>query len=108
MKGTWATFALDLLVLMGVLILLLARSGAQTAPALDSISLNASSIVGDNTVQGRVTLNMAAPADLDVSLAADPFNEARVPASVTIKAGETSAPFTVITALSKMAVAGEN
>jgi hypothetical protein len=108
MKGNCATFALDLLALMAVIILLLTRSHAQTTPALDSISLNASSVVGDNTVQGRVTLNMAAPEDLEVSLAADPFNEARVPASVTIRAGETSAPFTVITALGKTAVAGEN
>jgi hypothetical protein len=108
MNEKWTTFALDLFVLMSVITLLLVRSYAQTTPSLDSISLNSSSVVGANTVQGKVTLNMAAPEDLEVSLAADPLNEANVPASVTIKAGETSAPFTVVTALSKAAVAGEN
>src|SRR5712692_7826737 len=54
-------------------------------PMLTSISLSAPSAVGANTVQGRVTLNTAAPSDLEVTMAADPLNAATVPSSVTIK-----------------------
>ncbi len=38
-------------------------------PMLTSISLSAPSAVGGNTVQGRVTLNTAAPSDLEVKRA---------------------------------------
>ena len=77
-------------------------------PMLTSISLSAPSAVGGNTVQGRVTLNTAAPSDLEVTMAADPLNAATVPSSVTIKEGEISAPFTVTTPLSKVTVGGHD
>src|SRR6266571_3550668 len=75
-------------------------------PMLNSISLSAPSVVGGNTVQGRVTMNAPAPFDLEVSLAVDPPSVAKAPASVTVKAGETSAAFTVTTPVSKMVVGG--
>lgn len=75
-------------------------------PMLNSISLSAPSVVGGNTVQGRVTLNSPAPFDLEVSLAVDPPSVAKAPASVTVKAGETSTAFTVTTPVSKMVAGG--
>ena len=75
-------------------------------PMLNSISLSAPSVVGGNTVQGRVTMNAPAPFDLEVSLAVDPPSVAKAPASVTVKAGETSTAFTVTTPVSKMVVGG--
>jgi len=77
-----------------------------SAPMLDTVSLSAPSVVGGNMVQGRVTLNAPAPFDLEVSLAVDPPSGAKVPSSLTVKAGETSAAFTVTTPVSKMVVGG--
>jgi Peptidase family M48 len=73
---------------------------------LNSVSLSAPSVVGGNIVQGRVNMNMPAPFDLEVSLAVDPPLGANAPSSVTVKAGETSATFTVTTPVSKMVVGG--
>jgi len=73
---------------------------------LNSISLSAPSVVGGNIVQGRVTMNATAPFDVEVSLAVDPPSGAAAPSSVTIKAGETSAAFTVTTPVSKMVIGG--
>jgi hypothetical protein len=73
---------------------------------LNSISLSAPSVVGGNIVQGRVTMNATAPFDVEVSLAVDPPSGATAPSSVTIKAGETSAAFTVTTPVSKMVIGG--
>ena len=73
---------------------------------LTSISLSAPSVVGGNVVHGRVTMNATAPFDVEVSLAVDPPSGATAPSSVTIKAGETSAAFTVTTPVSKMVIGG--
>ena len=72
---------------------------AQDSPLLlSSISLSSASVTEGRSLQGTVTLNMAAPADgVAVSLAADPAGAAFVPASVKIPAGATSATFPVST-----------
>jgi hypothetical protein len=63
---------------------------------LSSLTLSASTVVGGNAVQGRVTLNAAAPAATVVTLASSNA-AASVPASVTVAAGATSASFNVNT-----------
>ncbi len=67
-----------------------------TPLTLSSLTLSSSAVVGGNTVQGRVTLNAAAPAATVVNLASSNA-AASVPASVTVAAGATSASFTVNT-----------
>ncbi len=67
-----------------------------TPLTLSSLTLSASTVVGGNAVQGRVTLNAAAPAATVVNLASSNAT-ASVPASVTVAAGATSASFTVNT-----------
>jgi len=67
-----------------------------TPLTLSSLTLGASSVVGGNTVQGRVTLSAAAPAATVVTLASSSA-VASVPASVTVAAGTTSASFTINT-----------
>jgi hypothetical protein len=65
---------------------------------LSSISLSSASVTEGRTLQGTVTLNMAAPANgVAVSLAAEPAGAVFVPASVKIPAGATSATFPVST-----------
>ena len=64
--------------------------------SLLSLTLSASSVVGGNAVQGRVTLSAVAPAATVVNLASSSA-VAAVPASVTVAAGATSASFTVNT-----------
>jgi hypothetical protein len=59
-------------------------------------------------VDGRITLSRPADRDVEVTLAVDPPLTARVPSSVTIKEGEQSATFTVVTSISKIAVGGED
>lgn len=68
-------------------------------PALtvSALTLNPSSVVGGNSVQGTVTLSASAPAATAVSLASSSA-QATVPASVTIAAGASSGTFTVGTA----------
>jgi len=88
--------------------LLLAGVCAAENAALSSVSLNSASVVGGNSVVGAVTLNTPAPSDIEVSLAADPSTAAKVPASVTIPAGATSANFQITTLLSKTAVVGND
>ena len=70
---------------------------AQDSPLLlSSINLSSASVTEGRSLQGTVTLNMAAPANgVAVSLAADPAGAAVVPASVKIPAGATSATFAV-------------
>jgi hypothetical protein len=82
--------------------------GCATDYCLDSISLTAPSVVGGSSVDSRITLSGPASYDVEVSLAVDPPSAARVPSSVTIKAGQASATFTVITSVSKIAVGGED
>jgi hypothetical protein len=76
-------------------------------PVLSSVTVNSTSVVAGKSVQGAVTLNMPAPYDVEVSLAADPSNAAKLPPSVRVPAGATSASFLISTALPKSAV-GEN
>src|SRR2546429_275938 len=90
------------------LLLVVAGISAAENPALSSVSLNSASVVGGNSVLGAVTLNMLAPADVEVSLAADPSNAAKVPPSVTVPAGSTSATFQITTLLNKTAVVGND
>src|SRR5438132_13146827 len=84
--------------------LVVAGVSAAENPALSSVSLNSASVVGGNSVLGAVTLNMPAPSDVEVSLAADPSNGAKVPPSVTVPAGCTSATFQITILLNKTAV----
>jgi len=89
------TVLLSLVVCLGVVV----SVSAQNSPLLlSSISLSAPSVTEGRSIQGKVTLNMAAPAEgVAVSLAADPIGAAFVPASVKIPAGATSATFPVNT-----------
>jgi len=91
-----------------VFVVLVAASAVAETPELSSVSLNSPSVVGGNAVHGVVTLNMAAPFDVEVSLAADPAKAAKLPASVTVAAGSKTAAFTVNTVMSKSAVAGSD
>jgi hypothetical protein len=67
-------------------------------PALtvSAVTLNPTSIVGGNNVQGTVTLSATASAATSVTLASN-SPQATVPASVTVAAGASSATFTVAT-----------
>ena len=73
---------------------------------LSGLSLSAASVVGGNTVQGRVVLGAPAPYDLEVALAVDPPKSAEIPSSVTIRQGQDSATFTVVTPLGARSVGG--
>jgi hypothetical protein len=102
----------------GVLVLLLCSltvSASQTQTdslkcaidyCLDSVSLTASSVVGGNAVEGKVAMLGPVSYDIEVTLAADPPSVAKVPTSVTVKAGEQSAAFTVTVPVSKAVVVG--
>ena len=69
-----------------------------TPPSLSSLTLNPKSVVGGTTSTGTVTINAAAPAGgMTVELFSYNTYVARVPASVTVAAGATSATFTVST-----------
>lgn len=89
-------------------VVLAAASAMAENPVLSSVSLSSPSVVGGNVLQGAVTLNIAAPFDIEVSLAADPAKAAKLPASVTVPAGSKSANFTVTTTMSKTAVTGSD
>jgi hypothetical protein len=69
-----------------------------SAPALSTLALNPTSVVGGNTSQGTVTLTSAAPSGgAIVTLSSSNTSVATVPASVTVAAGATSVTFTVST-----------
>src|SRR5439155_4844984 len=71
---------------------------APATPALSSITLNPSSVVGGSAVQGTATLTSAAPAGgASVTLSSSNTTTASVPASVIVPAGATSAAFNVTT-----------
>jgi hypothetical protein len=73
--------------------------GVAAAPALSTISLNPTTVVGGSTSQGTARLTAAAPAGgAVVALTSSNTSVATVPASVTVAAGTTSATFTVTTA----------
>ena len=61
---------------------------------VSALTLNSSSVVGGNSVQGKVTLSAAAPAAIVVTLASNSAR-ATVPASITIAAGASSGTFTI-------------
>ena len=96
--------SVSLMLLAGLAI----SAHAQTTETLGSISLTAPSAAGGSSVEGRVTLSRPTTEDVEVSLAADPANAVKVPSSVTIKAGEASATFTVTTILSHAAIGGDD
>ena len=65
---------------------------------LSAISLSPTSVIGGNSSTGTVTLSAAAPSGgAQVSLSSSNTAVARVPSSVTVAAGATSATFTVST-----------
>jgi hypothetical protein len=96
--------SVSLMLLAGLSIL----AHAQTTDTLGSISLTAPNAASGSSVEGRVTLSRPTTEDVEVSLAADPANAVKLPSSVTIKAGETSATFTVNTILSHTAIGGDD
>jgi len=71
---------------------------APPAPTLSSLTLNPTSVIGGTqSSTGTVTLSGAAPAGAQVALSSSNTVAARVPSSVTVVAGATSATFTVST-----------
>jgi len=94
-----------------IVFFLLVSSAAGVAaenPELSSLGLSSPSVVSGNGLRGTVTLNMAAPFDIEVSLAADPIGAAKLPASVIVPAGSNTASFTVSTLPSKSTAAGSD
>ena len=68
------------------------------AAALSSVTLNPAAVIGGTSAIGTVTLTAAAPAGgATVALASSNTTLAKVPASVVIPAGSTSANFTITT-----------
>jgi len=73
-------------------------SSASASLSLSSLSLNPASVTGGNSSTGTVTLSGAAPSGgAVVALSSSNTVAARVPSSVTVAAGATSATFTVST-----------
>lgn len=74
-------------------------SGPTTQPAtLSAFTLNPTAVVGGNTSKGTVTLSAPAPSGgAAVALTSSNSAVAKVPASVTVSGGGTSASFTVTT-----------
>ena len=69
-----------------------------TAPALSSLALNPTTVVGGNSSTGTVTLSGKAPlGGIAVKLASSKPSRASVPASVTVPASASSASFIVTT-----------
>ena len=98
-KAVWIVLALSLTISAQV-------SKAEHV-ALASVTVNVKSVVGGNPVQATVTLNQPADEDVEVSLAADPPNAAKVPEQVLVPKGSTYTTFAIITPISKLAVSGE-
>src|SRR6266568_2972551 len=89
------------ILLVMLVCLIVSGLGLADTPALSSVTLNVTSVVAGNPVQAAVTLNMPAPFDVEVSLAADPSNVAKIPSHVVVPAGATSTSFLISTALPK-------
>ena len=106
-KGPDVTRSISLMRVLGTVLLSLllvslsvvsSVSAQEPTLLLSSLSLSSASVTEGRTLQGTVTLNMAAPANgVAVSLAAEPAGAVFVPASVKIPAGATSATFPVST-----------
>jgi len=92
--AVWGTLVCSLLI----------GSGFAETPALSSVSLKATSVVAGNPIEGAVTLNMPAPFDVEVSLAADPSSVAKLPSKVVVPTGATTATFLISTAFPKTAI----
>jgi hypothetical protein len=76
----------------------LASASAPAPASLSSISLNPTSVTGGNSSTGTVTLSGPAPSGgAQVTLSSSNTAAARVPSSVTVAAGATSATFAVST-----------
>ena len=68
------------------------------APVLSGVSVNPSSVVGGNASTGTVTLSAPQSGATTVALSTPaPTTVAKMPASVTVPAGATSASFTITT-----------
>jgi fibronectin type 3 domain-containing protein len=75
-----------------------ATATTQLAGALVSLALNPTTVTAPAPSTGTVTLSGPAPAGgLTVTLASSDTRKARVPATVTVAAGQSSATFTVTT-----------
>jgi hypothetical protein len=66
-------------------------------PTLTSLTLTPTTVVGGNTVAGKVTLSGAAPAGGMIVTLTDTNTATTMPASVTVLAGTTSKTFTINT-----------
>ena len=79
-------------------VLLFESSSVPASVSLSSLALNPTSVTGGNSSTGTVTLSGAAPSGgAQVTLSSSNTTGARVPSSVTVAAGATSATFTVST-----------
>jgi uncharacterized protein (TIGR03437 family) len=81
----------------GTQTLYIAVQGSNATPQVQSLTLSAASVAGGGTVQGMVTLSIAAPPGGAVVALSSNSSAASVPATVTVPAGATSATFTVST-----------
>jgi hypothetical protein len=73
-------------------------SSTAPVPALTSLTLNPTTVVGGSLSQGTVTLSAAAPSSaIVVNLSSSNTAAATVPASVSIASGATSATFQITT-----------
>jgi len=75
-----------------------AQAAATTTASLSAVSVSPSTVVGGTTAQGTITLTGAAPSGgAAVTLSSSNPSVVSVPASVTVAAGTSSAPFGVNT-----------
>ena len=72
-------------------------SPSATAVSVDSLSINPAAVKGGNDAQGIVTLSAASSTSTLVTLASSDASSAKVPASVTVAAGATTASFPIST-----------
>jgi LmbE family N-acetylglucosaminyl deacetylase len=98
---TWVKFTVDTAVGQNIGLSefqVLAAGGGTTGPAVSSLSLSPSAVVGGGSSTGTVTLTLAAPSGgAAVTLTSSNATVATVPASVTVSEGSTSATFAVST-----------
>jgi len=95
-------------VFLSLLVLVCTGFSVAQDPVISSLALGSTSVVGGNSVEATVTLDVEAPFDLEVSLAADPPEAAHVPPSVVVPAGSKSSTFSITTRLSKNAITGSD
>src|SRR6266699_997976 len=81
-------------------VLIFEQSSTAPALSLSSLALNPTSVAGENSSTGTVTLSGPAPVGgAQVTLSSSNTAAATVPSSVTVPAGATSATFTVSTSV---------